>query len=111
MLREVGRVVREHLRKSDMACRYSDKEFVLVLESTARGNDRANRGDPHGSARLEVLHGAERLTGPVKSAGVATFGEDGTTAQALLNVACAAAQRAKRAGNDRVVLYDNQEKT
>jgi len=45
------------------------------------------------------------------SAGVATFGEDGTTAQALLDAASAAAQRAKRAGNDRVVLHDNQEKT
>src|SRR5688572_973996 len=33
MLRELGRVVREHLRKSDMASRFSNKEFVLVLES------------------------------------------------------------------------------
>jgi GGDEF domain-containing protein len=45
------------------------------------------------------------------SAGVATAGEDGMTALALLDAACAAAQQAKRAGNDRVVLHDNQEKT
>jgi len=111
MLREVGRVVREHLRKSDVACRYSDNEFVLVLESTPDATIE-RIGEIRTAVRgLEVLHGAERLTGPVMAAGVAFFGEDGTTAHALLDAACAAAQQAKRAGNDRVVLHDNQEKT
>ena len=35
VLREVGRVVREHLRKSDMACRYSDRDFILVLPESS----------------------------------------------------------------------------
>jgi len=111
MLREVGRVMREHLRKSDMACRYSDKEFVLVLESTPEATIE-RIGEIRGAVRgLELVRGAEPLTGPVLSAGVATAGPDGTTAPALLDAACAAARQAQRAGNDRVVLHHNQEKT
>ena len=88
VLREVGRVVREHLRKSDMACRFSDREFVLVLpESTSRATlDRieqirtAVRG-------LELYHGNQRLEGPVMYSGIATAGKDGSTACELIDAA------------------------
>ena len=112
MLREVGRVIREHLRKSDMAARYSGEEFVLVLpnSSTQATLDRVEqiRSAVHD---LELLHGKERLRGPVVSAGVASARAHLTTTSALLNAACQALTKARRSGGDRVVLHQDQEQT
>lgn len=95
MLREVGRVLREHLRKSDMAARYSAREFVLLLDSTPEAT--AQRIDEIRQAigELELHHGTDRLTPPAVRAGTATLGRDGTTAAELLDAACAAARRAR----------------
>jgi diguanylate cyclase (GGDEF)-like protein/PAS domain S-box-containing protein len=111
MLREVGRVVREHLRKSDMACRYSDTEFVLVLPESSPQATLQRVEQVRAAVRgLELFHGKQRLDGPVVSAGVATAGKDGTTTRALLDTACAALTQAKRAGGDRVVIHHPEEK-
>ena len=92
MLREIGRVVREHLRKSDMAARYSSKEFVLLLDSSAEAT--AQRIDELRRAigELELYHGKDRLTPPAVRAGTATAGRDGMTPAELLDAACAAAR-------------------
>jgi diguanylate cyclase (GGDEF)-like protein/PAS domain S-box-containing protein len=112
MLREVGRVIREHLRKSDMAARYSGEEFVLVLPNSSP-KATVDRVEQIRSAvrDIELLHGKERLRGPVVSAGVANVRAHLTTTGALLNAACQALTKARRAGGDRVVLHQDQEKT
>jgi len=92
MLHEVGRVVREHLRKSDVACRYSDKEFVLVLPETSRDATLERVEQIRTAVRaIELSHGEQRLAGPAIAVGIATAGKDGTTAHELLDAACAAA--------------------
>jgi PAS domain S-box-containing protein/diguanylate cyclase (GGDEF)-like protein len=112
MLREVGRVVLEHLRKSDIACRFSDREFVLVLpESSPRATLKRIEQIRAAVRGLEVYHGTQRLEGPIVSAGVATEGKDGTTTRALLDAACAALQQAQRSGGDRVILHHIEEKS
>ena len=95
MLREIGRAIREHLRKSDMAARYSSKEFVLSLDASPQAA--AQRIDELRRAigALELYHGQDRLTPPAVRAGTATAGRDGTTAAELLDAACAAARRAR----------------
>jgi diguanylate cyclase (GGDEF)-like protein len=87
MLREVGRVLREHLRKSDMAARYSAREFVLLLDSSPEAT--AQRIDEIRQAigGLELYHGKERLTSPAVRAGIATAGRDGSTAAELIEAA------------------------
>jgi PAS domain S-box-containing protein/diguanylate cyclase (GGDEF)-like protein len=100
VLREVGKIVREHMRKSDMACRYSDRDFVLVLlESSPHSTQ--ERIDQISAAvhDLELYHGTQALEGPVMYSGVATAGQDGSTARELIDAACAAAKRASRAHN------------
>ena len=93
MLREVGRVIREHLRKSDMASRFSSQEFVLVLESTPEATRARLEEIRAAIGRLELSHGTDRLAPPALRAGVATAGPDGTTGPELLDAASAAARQ------------------
>ncbi|MFN2571639.1 MAG: diguanylate cyclase [Gemmatimonadales bacterium] len=96
MLREVGRVVREHLRKSDMACRYSESDFVLVLlDSTRKATLQRVEQIRTAISGIELHHGDEQLEVPHVSAGVATAGKDGTTTRTLLDAACAALNKEK----------------
>jgi diguanylate cyclase (GGDEF)-like protein/PAS domain S-box-containing protein len=112
MLREIGRVIREHLRKSDMAARYRGHEFVVVLpNSTPQAT--LNRVEKIRSAvrGLELFHGQERMQGPVVSAGVAKARAQLTTTRELLHAAGEALTRARQSGGDRVVLYQDEEKS
>ena len=94
VLREVGRVIREHLRKSDMACRFSDREFVLVLPDSSPKATLDRVAQIRAAVQgLELYHGKERLEPPALRTGVAIAGKDGSTAQELLKAACAAAKQ------------------
>jgi diguanylate cyclase (GGDEF)-like protein/PAS domain S-box-containing protein len=112
MLREIGRVIREHLRKSDMAARYGGREFVLVLPNSSP-QATLNRVEKIRTAvhDLELFHGNERQRGPVVSAGVANARAHLATTRALLNAASEALLNARQSGGDRVVLYQDKEKT
>jgi diguanylate cyclase (GGDEF)-like protein/PAS domain S-box-containing protein len=88
MLKEVGRVIREHLRKSDTACRYTADEFVLVLpQSTTKATHTRIDQIRRALRSLEVQHGKHLLSGLTLSAGIATLGPDGRTPQELLRAA------------------------
>jgi diguanylate cyclase (GGDEF)-like protein/PAS domain S-box-containing protein len=105
MLREIGRVLQEHLRKSDMACRYGGEEFVVVLGSSPKAT--LGRIEQIRSALkgLEVRHGDQSLGGVTLSAGIASAGQDGSTTRELVAAAQAALATAKQGGGDRVVLH------
>jgi PAS domain S-box-containing protein/diguanylate cyclase (GGDEF)-like protein len=95
MLREAGRVVREHLRKSDMASRISNREFVLVLDSSRAAAEARVRQIGDEIAALELYHGNDRLAPPPIRIGIATAGRDGSSGAELLDAACAAARQAR----------------
>ena len=110
MLREVGRVMREHLRKSDMACRYGVEEFVLVLpQSTPQGTVERVEQIRAALKDLELYHGDTLLNGLTVSAGIATAGVHGTTTRELLRAAQTALTAAQQAGGDRVLLHHSEE--
>ncbi|HWC72410.1 MAG TPA: sensor domain-containing diguanylate cyclase [Gemmatimonadales bacterium] len=112
MLREVGRVIREHLRKSDMAARYGGHEFVLVLPNSSPEATLDRVEEIRSAVRdLEVVHGRERLHGPVVSAGVANARAHLASTRELLSAACEALATARQSGGDRVVLYQSEETT
>ena len=104
MLKEVGRVIREHLRKSDTACRYTADEFVLVLPQSSTKATHTRIDQIRRALRsLEVQHGKQLLSGLKLSAGIATAGADGRTPQELLRAAHTALVAGREVGGDRVV--------
>jgi diguanylate cyclase (GGDEF)-like protein/PAS domain S-box-containing protein len=108
MLREVGRVIREHLRKSDMACRYGNESFVLVLpQSTPQATVERVEQIRAALKDLELSHGAQLLNGLTASAGIATAGADGGTTRELLRAAQTALTTAQQGGGDRVLRHQS----
>jgi len=102
LLREVGRVLREHLRKSDMACRYADDEFVLVFSAASPQATRRRLEQIRAAVQgLELRHGDRQVDPVTMSAGVVTAeGDRHHTTRDLLRSARLALASAKREGGD-----------
>ena len=106
LLRELGPLLRERLRKSDIACRYGGEEFVLILADSSLEDTRQRVEQIRGLIKeLKIRHGDQRLAPIAVSAGVAAAPEHGSTAPDLLRAADNALYAAKQGGRDRVVVY------
>lgn len=100
VLEVAGGLMRESTRGGDIACRYGGEEFLLVMPraSTAAALQRVEQL----RAAVENLHlvwegRALRIT---LSAGVATYPDDGATADAVIACADSAMYAAKAAGRN-----------
>lgn len=102
VLKAVGEYLHASIRDVDSVGRYGGEEFVLLLPETdkAAASGLAERLRK-GIAALEVGH----LPKTTISMGVATFPEDGRTAEELLQKADAALYAAKEKGRNHVVGY------
>ena len=106
LLYGLGQLLRDNVRKSDLACRYGGEEFVLVfpdsaLAYTSRRIEQIRRR----VKRLELRNGDQVLSGITMSAGIAqACGGEGTP-RGLLRAADEALYAAKRAGRDRVIEH------
>ncbi len=106
LLRELGQLLREKLRKSDIACRYGGEEFVLILPDSSLADTQQRVEQIRGLIKeLKIRHGDQLLGAIAASAGVAGAPEHGATAPELLRAADNALYAAKQAGRDRVVVY------
>jgi diguanylate cyclase (GGDEF)-like protein/PAS domain S-box-containing protein len=109
ILRELGRLFRDKLRKSDISCRFGGEEFVLVLPGSTLADARQRVEEIRLLVKgLQVRHDDQILGRLTVSGGVATSPEHGSTAEQLLHVADEALYLAKQAGRDRVVSYQTQ---
>jgi diguanylate cyclase (GGDEF)-like protein len=106
LLRELGRLLRGKLRKSDISCRYGGEEFVLVLpdSSIADAEQRVEQIRTQ-IKELQIPHGELLLTALTVSAGVAQADDHIADPAELLRAADMAMYAAKNAGRDRVVVY------
>ena len=88
LLREVANALTDAVRGEDLVARYGGDEFVVLLPGTPRAaaNVVAQR-ITEGIARHRFLAGRQLVQIPGVSLGVATFPEDGTTADDLIAVA------------------------
>lgn len=102
-LRHLAGVLRQSIRGGDVPCRYGGEEFVVVLPGMAAAE--AERTAERIRANLaESVRGLEQpgLTGLTVSAGVASFGDHGDEAAAVLRAADKALYEAKAAGRNTV---------
>jgi diguanylate cyclase (GGDEF)-like protein len=110
LLREFGRLLREKLRKSDIACRYGGEEFVLILPDSSLADTRQRVEQIRALVReLQIRHGGQLLDTITLSAGVSGSREHGFIGRELLRAADEALYAAKQAGRDRVVVYQARE--
>ncbi|HEX8684075.1 MAG TPA: diguanylate cyclase [Ardenticatenaceae bacterium] len=105
LLRELAALLQSSIRGGDIASRYTDDEFVLVLPDAPYSIIRQRAEQ----LRQEVCHlqAQQRAQGvcPVTlSIGIATFPDHGVTDKALLKAASAAVARAKQDGGDLVTV-------
>ncbi|MCX7790294.1 MAG: diguanylate cyclase [Chloroflexaceae bacterium] len=105
LLREVGWIFREHMRKSDIACRYGGEEFLLVLpgsgvEDTVQRLEQI-RDLVHA---LQIDFHGRRLEPVSVSVGVAAYTGAGGVEE-LLRAADEALYAAKHAGRNTIVVH------
>ena len=105
-LRECARVLSQHLRRGDIACRLGGEEFALVLPDSSLA-DTLQRVEQICALikRLEIRHDGQLLDTLTLSAGIAGSPEHAATARELLSAADTALYEAKRAGRAKVILF------
>jgi diguanylate cyclase (GGDEF)-like protein/PAS domain S-box-containing protein len=111
LLRQLGQMLREKLRKSDIACRYGGDEFVLVLPDSSLADAQRRVEQIRVLVKdLQIRHGGPPPLDTITvSAGVACAPEHNSTAPELIHAADNAMYAAKQAGGDRVVAYQARE--
>ena len=97
LLREVSNALMDAVRGEDVVARYGGDEFIVLLPATAAAaaaSVAARIAD--GIARHRFMAGRELLQIPGVSLGIATFPDDGATAEELLAAADATLYQQKR---------------
>jgi diguanylate cyclase (GGDEF)-like protein len=105
VLREMGRILRENLRKSDIGCRYGGEELVLIMPDS--GAEDAQVRIAHLCDLIRAMHVEFRgqvLPPLTVSAGIAEAFRHGDDAAAVLRAADDGLYAAKEAGRDRIVV-------
>jgi diguanylate cyclase (GGDEF)-like protein len=108
LLRELGRVLHENIRKSDIACRFGGEEFVLVLLDSPQEASRQHIEKIRSHVKeLQVRYGDQLLGTMTLTAGIVEAPDHDMTAEELLRAADEALYAAKRAGRDRIVVFSD----
>lgn len=103
VLQGVAKVLREQARTIDHVARYGGEEFILLLvETDKRSAVLAAERLRQCLTRLELPNNMPPVT---LSLGVATFPEDGTEIETLIQKADTALYQAKEAGRNRVAAF------
>ncbi len=104
-LRAVARALQRAIRRSDLVARYGGEEFIAVFRETGAAQAFERVEGIRQAIETEPLPVA-RASGPARvtvSAGVASWPEDGLTAEELIGRADARMFEAKNAGRNRVI--------
>ncbi len=109
LLRKFGRILREHLRKSDISCRYGGDEFVLVLPDSSIADTHERVEQIRKFIReIKMNYGEKILDAVTLSAGIVQTPEQAVNASELLQMADEAMYTAKQAGRDRIAIHETK---
>jgi len=105
VLRELGALLRGHIRASDLACRFGGEEFALVLPDASLEGALQEAEAIRGSVKGLDLKYCDQVLGRITASfGVALFPLHADKPDSLLRAADEALYQAKGAGRDRVVM-------
>ena len=105
VLQEIGSLLKNMIRVSDVACRYGGEEMTLVLpESSLEDTARKAEAVREALAQLKLNYNGKRIEGLTASFGVAGFPDRGTTGNDVIIAADAALYQAKAAGRNQVIV-------
>jgi diguanylate cyclase (GGDEF)-like protein/PAS domain S-box-containing protein len=105
VLTEVGLVLKQSVRVSDIACRYGGEEFAFVLpDTTPEGTVKRAEAIRARIADLHVQQRGRNLGGLTVSLGIALLPDHGSTPEDLLRAADVALYRAKQAGRNQAIV-------
>lgn len=109
VLRWLGDMLLAKLRPGDIACRYGGEEFVVIMPG-ASVDIALERAEELRASFTPLVSAASgnRHTGVTLSAGLAVYPADATTAGELRRCADVALYAAKRAGRNRVTVYQQR---
>jgi len=103
LLRRLAQVLGADLRQTDLISRYGGEEFAVLLPETTKAEAMQVAERMRESVEVKINDGnawTQRIT---VSVGVATFPEDGATAETVLEAADQALYVAKRQGRNKVI--------
>jgi diguanylate cyclase (GGDEF)-like protein len=108
VLRDIGKLLREHTRSTNVVARYGGEEFIILLENVQTGVAMACAENLR---RLVESHPfpfrAKQPLGCLSiSGGIATFPADGKTVDEIIRHAGEALYISKNAGGNRVTRYE-----
>lgn len=105
LLRELAMIIRSSIRAIDIPCRYGGEEFVIILPETDKKGAMVIVQKLLEKIRSHpFLHHEKQPLGFVStSIGLASFPEDATERDKLIQISDDALYAAKKAGKDRVV--------
>lgn len=105
ILREVGKLLLDHVRGEDVPCRYGGDEFIVILPGASQTAtyERAEFFCEY-ARQCHFKFEEQPLSAVTLSMGLALFPEHGSTSNAILRSADLALYRAKHAGRGQVVI-------
>ncbi|NEO54471.1 MAG: diguanylate cyclase [Okeania sp. SIO3B5] len=106
VLQKIAHFLQTKVRKYDIVCRYGGEEMTVILTNTTL-EIAQKRADMicSGVSKLSLQNQGETLLYITVSLGVACFPLHGTTGEQIIQRADEALYQAKKAGRNRVVLY------
>lgn len=107
VLQALGKILSSKTRAGDIACRYGGEEFMVIMPS-AHPQEAFRRAEQWRKifASTHITNKGQVLSATL-SAGVATFPDHGTTDDDIWRAADNALYKAKSAGRNCVVVYEN----
>jgi diguanylate cyclase (GGDEF)-like protein len=105
VLRGVAHVVRDCVRKIDLAARYGGEEFAIVLEGTDLAGARQLAERIRGEVQKQVFASDKGPFGCTLSLGIAVYPDDGRDGKTIIANADQALYHAKHNGRNRAVAF------
>ena len=105
ILRRTGMLLQANVRKGDIACRFADQTFTLILPNADYEVSKKRAEILLDQVRsLEVKNQSEIVGRISASVGLAVFPENGQTVESLMRSAEAALNRARGSGGNQIVI-------